>query len=87
MAYRIEFTKSAEKELTRLPKADRRRVANKIDSLSQNPRPRNAKRLLAAEGLYRVRYGDYRIVYQIQGRVLTVVVVRIRHRKDVYRNL
>ena len=87
MAYRVELKPSAAKALARLPRRDQRRVARKIDALAENPRPNAARKLSGADALYRVRAGDYRILYQVQDDVLLVLVVRIGHRRDVYRNL
>ncbi len=63
------------------------RLRPKIDALAGNPRPRGAEALAGEPNLYRIRVGDYRIIYQIRDRVLLVVLVRIRHRRDAYRNL
>lgn len=84
-SYRIEFTRSAEKDLRRL---DRSRVASilqEISCLSNDPRPHGVKKLAGAERTYRIRIGDYRVVYEIEDDVLLVLVVRVAHRKDVYR--
>ena len=85
MAYRVEVERSAKKELTALPKRDQRPVGLAIDSLADNPRPEGVRKLTGTEDAYRLRVGDYRIVYQIADNVLTVFVVRVGHRKDVYR--
>jgi len=86
MAYRIELTRSAVKELAALPTRDRRRVARAIDNLSGAPRPPGCTKLQGTEA-YRIRVGDYRVVYRIKDRILTVMVIRVRHRKDVYRGI
>ncbi len=85
--YRIELKPSAVKTLAAIPKPDRLRIARRIDALADDPRPDGAVKLAGEDDLYRVRAGDYRIVYQIQDRVLLVLVVRIGHRRDVYRGL
>jgi len=87
MAYRVELKTSAARALASLPRRDQRRIARKIDSLAEEPRPTGARKLSAAEPIYRIRAGDYRILYQIQDDVLLVLVVRIGHRRDVYRHL
>ncbi|MFO8013779.1 MAG: type II toxin-antitoxin system RelE/ParE family toxin [Phycisphaerae bacterium] len=87
MAYRVELKPSAARALKRVPRRDRRRIARRIDALAQNPRPKAARKLSGAEAIYRVRAGDYRILYQIQDDVLLVLVVRIGHRREVYRGL
>ena len=85
MAYRIEVNKSARKEIAALPKREQRRVVSAIEALSDDPRPEGVRKLTGTEDAYRLRVGDYRIVYQIADNVLTVFVVRVGHRKDVYR--
>lgn len=87
MAYRVELKRSAQDALAKIPQPHRRRIANRIDRLAENPRPRGLDKLAGVEPLYRIRVGDYRIVYQIQDDVLLVLVVRIGGRGDVYRNL
>lgn len=85
MAYTVELKPSAAKALEALPKPDQRRIAARIDALATDPRPGGAKKLEGEDDLYRIRVGDYRIVYQIQARRLIVLVVCIAHRRDVYR--
>ena len=85
MAYRIEVKKSARKEIAVLPKREQRRVVSAIEALADDPRPAGARKLTGTEDAYRLRVGDYRIVYVIADKVLTVLVVRVGHRRDVYR--
>ena len=87
MSYRIEIKPQAEKALTRIPNPHRRRVAAAIDALARTPRPAGCAKLAGAEDAYRIRVGDYRIVYEVHDRVLVVYIIRIAHRKDVYRGL
>jgi len=87
MAYRVEIKKSAQKEIAALSKRDRRRVMSAIAALADEPRPQGVRKLVNAENAYRIRVGDYRVVYQLARRVLTVFVVRVGHRKDIYRRL
>ena len=82
--YRIEIKRSATKELRRIAAKDQRRIIDRIRSLSADPRPADTKKL-SGEEKYRIRQGDYRILYQIYDETITVVVVRIGHRRDVYR--
>jgi len=82
--YRLEIKKSAVKEIERLPRKDMKAVLERIESFSDNPRPHDCKKLSAQEK-YRVRCGDYRILYSIGNDILTVFVVKVGHRKDVYR--
>lgn len=83
-AYRIEIRKSAAKELALIARKDRERIAEKILRLGADPRPPGSQKL-SGEEKYRIRQGDYRILYEIKDAVVTIVVVRIRHRRDVYR--
>jgi mRNA interferase RelE/StbE len=87
MPYRIEVKPQAEKALARIPNPHRRRIAHAIDDLADDPRPAGCAKLAGAEDAYRIRVGDYRIVYEIADRVLIVYIIRIAHRKDVYRGL
>ena len=61
------------------------RLRTRIDSLADNPRPPDTKKLSGAEELYRIRVGDYRVLYAIQDKVLLVLVVKVGHRREVYR--
>jgi mRNA interferase RelE/StbE len=83
-AYKVYFRESVEKDFTAVPKKDLVKILRRIDSLSKNPRPLGCEKLTGQER-YRVRQGRYRIVYSIQDEVLTVWIVKVGHRKDVYR--
>ena len=85
MAHKIEIKRSAAKEIAALAKRDRRRVVSTIEALDDDPRPEVARKLTNTENAYRIRVGDYRVIYQIVDDILTVFVVRVGHRKDVYR--
>lgn len=87
MPHRVELTAKADAELSALPAKVQRQVIGKLRILRDNPRPPQAKRLEGVDHLYRLRSGDYRILYQVQDEVLLVLVVRIGHRSDVYRRL
>lgn len=87
MSYTVEFLPSAAKELASFPRDVQKRIANKIDSLRENPRPSGVKLLEAKQRLFRLRVGDYRVIYTIEGKRLLVVVVKVGHRKGVYRDL
>ena len=82
--YRIFFRKSVKKDLSGTHKKDLKRILQKIESLAFEPRPVGCEKLSGQEK-YRIRQGNYRIVYSIQDYELTVWVVRIGHRKEVYR--
>ncbi len=84
MAYRIEVTPRARKDLKALPTRERQRVADQIDALKTNPRPQNCKKLKGREDFYRIRVGDYRVVYQVENEVLLILIVRIGDRKEIY---
>jgi mRNA interferase RelE/StbE len=82
--YRIIFRKSVAQDMRRIPNRDLRRILAAIDSLSEEPRPSGVERLSGQEK-YRVRQGKYRIIYEIKDKEVIVVVVKVGHRKDVYR--
>ena len=87
MSYRIKIKNSAAKSLKKIPKADRIRIVEKIDSFADDlPNPETTK-LKGNNPFHRVRVGDYRIVYEVQEDVLVILVVKVGHRKDIYRNL
>lgn len=83
-SYRLLLKPSAAKELEALPKQDRRRIVEKIASRSSEPRPPGCEKL-SGHDHYRIRQGHYRILYEIQDANLVVVVVKVGHRRDVYR--
>ena len=82
--YRIEIKRSATKELKRIAAKDQRRIIDRIRGLATDPRPAGTKKL-SGEEKYRIRQGNYRILYQIFDETITVVVVRIGHRRDAYK--
>jgi mRNA interferase RelE/StbE len=82
--YNIQIKKSATKEIEKLPRQMRVRIIDRIATLAIDPRPADALKLTNSEK-YRIRLGAYRILYTIEDDVLTVTVVKIGHRKDVYR--
>lgn len=82
--YRIVIKKSAAKEIERIQKKDRIRIVEKIRSLSSDPRPSGSKKLSGQEK-YRIRQGNYRILYQIIDDALVINVVKIGHRRNIYK--
>jgi mRNA interferase RelE/StbE len=84
-SYKLFFDRDVEKDLSKIPKADVRRIMIKATSLYENPRPARSLKLEGSDMTYRLRVGDYRIIYQIDDRSKTITVYHIRHRKDVYR--
>jgi mRNA interferase RelE/StbE len=87
MAYEVRLKPSAERALRRLPAQIRSRIGNRLDGLAGNPRPSGCEKLGGVDDLYRIRVGNYRVVYQVSDEVLVVLVVTIGHRGDVYRRL
>ncbi|MGH8605266.1 MAG: type II toxin-antitoxin system RelE family toxin [Gammaproteobacteria bacterium] len=86
-SYRIEWKQSAQKELRHLQKDILARVFQAVTALSHEPMPTGARKLSGAERLYRLRIGDYRIIHFVHGAERVIEIVRVRHRRDVYRNL
>ena len=82
--FTIEYAKSAEKELERLPKKAIERIRESIDNLSKEPHPPGSKKLKGEDGTYRIRVGDYRVIYEVYEEEIVILVIRIRHRKDAY---
>ena len=83
-SYRLFFRASVYQDLERIPGKDRLRILERFSNLAVDPRPRGCEKL-ATQELYRVRQGQYRILYSIRDDELTVWVVRVGHRGDVYR--
>ena len=84
MTYRIELAPAALRQLRKLDRAAQRRVQAAIELLAREPRPTGAKKLVGGTGEWRVRTGDYRVVYQIDDDVLRVLVIAVGHRKEIY---
>ena len=82
--YELFFKKSVQKDLAGIPKKDLKRILERIDGLAEDPRPPGCEKLTGQER-YRLRQGRYRIVYSIQDDVLTVWIVKVGHRKNIYR--
>lgn len=86
-AYRLSIKQSAARELDRVgSKRDRTRIVSRIQELAKDPRPKGCEKLVGATRLYRLRQGSYRIVYSIDDRTQSVDVVKIGHRREVYRD-
>ena len=83
-AYKVYFRESVEKDLNTIPRKDLRKILQRIKMLEDNPRPPGCEKLTGQER-YRVRQGKYRIVYSIQDDELAVWIVKVGHRKDLYR--
>jgi len=85
LVYQVTILPSALRALQRLDRPARERILAKIALLSDNPRPAQSKILKGDEPYYRLRVGDYRVIYKIEDEFLVVLVVRIGHRKEIYR--
>jgi len=83
-AYKIFFKKSVEKDFKSIPKKNLKRIMARVGMLAEDPRPSGSEKLTGRER-YRLRQGLYRIVYSIQDNELTVWVIKVGHRKDIYR--
>ncbi|MFZ0913203.1 MAG: type II toxin-antitoxin system RelE/ParE family toxin [Candidatus Korobacteraceae bacterium] len=84
--YSIRFVESAARSLKKLPAGPRLRIAARIEALADNPYPPGTRKMAGEEHAYRIRIGDYRVVYDVLDDAIIVLVLRIGHRKDVYRS-
>lgn len=82
---RVEISRTAERQLKKLVKADQARVVRTILALADDPFPRGSRRLSGYDDVFRVRTGRYRVLYSVSKSKLIVVVLKVGHRKDVYR--
>ncbi|MEW5843081.1 MAG: type II toxin-antitoxin system RelE/ParE family toxin [Bacteroidota bacterium] len=85
LSYKIVWKESALKELLKIDKVFIPKIINIVESLSSNPHPRNTKKLFNSESTYRIRIGPYRIIYTVSAGNLLIEIIRVAHRKDVYR--
>jgi mRNA interferase RelE/StbE len=83
-AYKVYFRESVEKDLAVIPKGDIKKILQRIKALTEDPRPWGCEKLTGQER-YRIRQGRYRILYSVQDKDLAVWVVKVGHRKDIYR--
>ena len=83
--YQVLVDNRAQKEIAKLERDGQRRIVTKIESLARNPRPNGVDKLEGDDELYRVRVGDFRIIYQIRDRELIVLIVRVGHRREIYK--
>ncbi|WP_061230193.1 type II toxin-antitoxin system RelE family toxin [Dietzia cinnamea] len=84
MSYRVEFTAAAARQVKKLPRPARDRVLDAIEDLGEDPRPHGARKLVGERTAWRIRIGDYRVLYDVFDSELTVFVVRAAHRREVY---
>lgn len=87
MAYSVEVAPAARRQVKKLEKGLQKRIVTAIEALGEDPRPKGAKKLSTTKELYRVRESDFRIIYEIRDEVLHVLVVKIGHRREVYRKI
>jgi mRNA interferase RelE/StbE len=83
--YRIEFASSAVREFKAFERPVQRRIATRIDGLAADPFPPDVKKLQGTPDHYRIRVGHYRVIYRVEKKIVTIVVVKIGHRREVYR--
>jgi mRNA interferase RelE/StbE len=86
-SYSLAFKNSVEKDLRKIPKELITRIFERIENLSRDPLPHDVQRLAGAESLYRIRVGDYRVIYQVLHESREVTVMYVRHRSVAYRGL
>jgi len=85
--YIVQYDPKALKELTKIDKPAARRIVKAIDALGGDPRPSGARPLVGYSDLWRIRVGDYRVVYTVRDAELVVLALRVAHRSTAYRNL
>lgn len=85
MLYRVRIAPRARREISRLPQQIQARIIVRLEALADDPRPPGAIQMAGPEGLYRLRIGNYRAIYSIEDDDLVVLVVKVGHRRDVYR--
>lgn len=86
MSYRVELTTAAARQVKKLPRPARDRVLDAIVKLTEEPRPSGARKLVGEQSAWRIRVGDYRVIYDVSDEELLVLVVRAGHRREVYAN-
>jgi len=84
MTYRVELTSAAARQVRKLPRPARDRIVSAVADLADEPRPHGARKLVGEQTAWRIRIGDYRVIYDVRDDVLTVTVVRAAHRREVY---
>jgi len=85
MSHKIEFRPSALRSLRKLARHAQIRIGSALDALAQNPFPPGVKKLISEDNVYRIRVGDYRVIYQVESEKLLILVLKVGHRKEVYR--
>lgn len=85
MIYTIELSRNAHKTLKDIPSADMKKIVTKIEKLKKDPLPHGCEKLEGHEDLYRICSGDYRVIYQFAKKRLIILIVKVGHRREVYR--
>ena len=85
-SYRLEWRRSTRKDLRRIAPADVARIIRAVEALANDPFPSGSVKLSGSERSYRIRVGDYRVLYEVQGDHLVIEVIKVGHRRDVYRD-
>jgi len=83
--YKVEWKKSAKRELKKLDKQAIPRILQAVENLAENPYSSDSKKLVGSDSIYRIRAGNYRIIYNIKFSILTVEVIKVGHRREIYR--
>jgi mRNA interferase RelE/StbE len=83
--YRVQYLPAARKSLAGLPRVAQQRIIAQVDGLADDPRPPRVRKLVGFADRYRIRVGDYRVIYRIQDDVLLVLILGVDHRRDAYR--
>lgn len=83
--YTIEFKSSVEKDFRKIPRTQQLKIWSSIQALKSDPRPKNSRKLVGTDSDYRIRVGDYRVVYRIEDDDKIVIIFAVDHRKDIYR--
>lgn len=85
MPYQIQFKPTAARDFKKLSREIQKRLIPKINSLGHNPFPSGVETLKGLEGVFRIRVGDYRILYKVEHKIVTILILRIGHRREIYR--
>ena len=83
--FNIEWKASAKKELRKIDKTEITKILKAIELLENNPYPTNHKKILGTEHIYRIKIGNYRVIYSVENQKLIIEIIRVRHRKEAYR--
>lgn len=84
--YTLQYKRSVEKDLRKIPSSARKIIVKKITALANEARPAGSVKIHGADNLYRIRHTEYRIIYKVDDDILTILVIKIGHRKEIYRD-